>query len=194
MTRRFHPCRKYRESLCAVMSGDISPEDHAALEDHLEVCAECRKYRNEIGGVTALLSAGGELFRDVDPSESTRSRWARDFQKAVEPANHSRRLWPRPKVLCRFLDWCRDMVWPSRRIWAGMAAIWLVILGLNLSQRTKEQAQGSNGPSPEMIRAFLALEGFLPGSTPSADAHEAEPARQRSPRPRSERHGGSNPA
>ena len=187
-------CRKYRESLCAVMSGDVSPEDHAALEAHLEVCPDCRKYRNEIGGVTALLSAGGEFFRDVDPSESTRSRWAGDFQKALEPANNARRLWMGAGIFRRLLDWSRDMIWPSRRVWAGMAAIWLVILGLNLSQRTKQQAQGSNGPSPEMIRAFLALEGFLPGSSSSSDTRDAEPATPRSPQPRSERHRESNPA
>jgi anti-sigma factor RsiW len=189
MTRLFNPCRKHREELCALMSGDAPAKDRAGLEDHLDTCADCRKYRAEVGSMTALLSTGGELFRDIEPSEATQRRWAKDFEAAGEP-RHSIAT----RVFRRFLDWTWDMVWPCRRLWAGLAAIWLLIFGLNLSQRSKEQTQAARGPSPEMLRAFLAIEGFLPGSSPATDARQAIPPRSASPQPRSEQHRASNSA
>src|SRR5215831_7087002 len=147
MTRLFNPCRTHRENLCALISGDLPVKDRASLEDHLATCADCRRYRDEIGSVSALLSVGAELLAEVEPSETTQTRWARDFEAAGE-LRHSIAT----RAFRRFLDWTRDMVWPCRRILAGLAAIWIVIFGLNLSQRTKEQAQASRSPSPEMLR------------------------------------------
>lgn len=172
MTRLFDPCRKYREDLCAVMSGDLPVGDRAELKKHLQTCAACQSYRNEIATVTALLAAGGEHFAAIQPRQATEARWARDFEEAVEPN----------RVFRCFLDWSREMVWPGRRIWAGMAAIWLVILGLNVSQGTKEQAQATPRPSPEIMRALLVQEGFLPGAARAGQDPKTEPLRSPSPR------------
>jgi hypothetical protein len=184
MTRLFNPCRKYRGDLCAVASGDLPAENRADVEHHLETCADCQRYRDEIGSVTALLAAGGKRFSSVEPREIAQRRWARDFEAAVKPGPSIA-----TRVFCRFLDWSRDLVWPCRRIWAGLAAIWVVILGLNASTRAKEEVRTSHRPSPEIMRALLAREGFLPGPSRAADDREAEPPRLPSPRPRSEQHG-----
>jgi len=173
MTRDYKPCRKYREELCAVLSGEFPAEDRAGLENHLEACADCQRYRDEIGSVAAVLAAGGELFREVQPGETTQARWAKEFGAAVEPAQSMA-----TKVFRGILDWSRDMVWPGRRIWAGMAAIWIVILGLNASQRTKGETQASSHqPPPKMMRALLAREGFLPGPGRTVGESEAESSR-----------------
>jgi hypothetical protein len=179
MTRLFNSCRKYRENLCAMTSSDLPPEDRVRLERHLASCADCRQYRDDIGSMTALLTAGGELFPDVEPSESTCMRWATDFEAAIEPGCSTV-----TRALRGFLDWSRDMVWPCRRIWAGIAAIWLVILGLSATQRAKNEAQGY--PSPEIMRALLAREGFLPGASRTAEGGSVEPTGQSPPQPRSE--------
>ena len=189
MTRDYKPCRKYREELCAVLSGELPAEDRAGLENHLEACADCQRYRDEIGSVTAVLAAGGELIREVQPRETTQARWARDFEAAVEPAQSMA-----TKVFRGILDWSRDIVWPCRRIWAGMAAIWIVILGLNASQRTKGEAQASHRLSPETMRALLAREGFLPGPGRTVGESEAESSRPLSTQPRSDRQRESNRA
>jgi hypothetical protein len=166
----FSPCRKYREDLCAATSSDLSARNRGGLEHHLQACTDCQKYRDEIEIVTSLLAAGGKLFPEVEPRETTQTRWARDFEAAVEPA-HSIAT----RVFLGFLDWSRDMVWPHRRIWAGMAAIWVLIVGLNVSPRAKEEAEISHRPSPEIMQALLATEGFLPGPNRTGENREAKP-------------------
>src|SRR5262245_1113876 len=99
MTRLFNPCGKYREDLCALMSGDLPPRDRVSLVHHLDTCADCQKYRDEIGNVTSRLTAWKEILPDVELSESTQMRWTRDFEAAVEPT-HSFAA----RVFGRFLD------------------------------------------------------------------------------------------
>jgi anti-sigma factor RsiW len=177
----FSPCRKYREELCVAINGELPAGDRAALERHLEACPDCQKYRGEIGKLTALLTAGGELFQDIVPRETTQMRWAKEFERAVHPAHST------STGACRaILDWSWDLMWPYRRIWAVMAAIWIVILGLNAAQRTEREAQASSRPSPEIMRALLACEGFLPGYVNTGEASTTKPPKSPSPQHRSE--------
>jgi len=189
MKRLFGPCRGYRVDICAVASDDLPDADRACLERHLESCAECRRYRDDIGDVTALLATTGKLFADVEPREATQIRWQKDFEAAIKPADSVT-----TRVFRGLLDWSRGMIWPARRIWAGMAAVWVLVLGLNASSRAKEEAQAARQPSPEFIRALLAREGFLPGAGRTAEVREAEPPLSRSPQPRSEQRRESKPS
>lgn len=171
------------------MSGDFPPDDPAGLKHHLEECTACRRYRDEISSVTTLLAAAGEVFADLEPGKATQMRWARDFEAAVEPP-HSITA----RVLRAFLDWSRDMVLPCRRIWAGMVAIWVLVLGLNAWQNAEAHTQNSHRPSPEMLRALLAREGFLSGSGRVGGDRDTEPPRPPSPQRGSEHHRESKPS
>jgi len=75
------------------------------------------------------------------------------------------------------------MVWPCRRIWAGIAAIWVIIAGLNISQRAREEALAAHRISPEIMRALLAVEGFLPGPGGTKVDREAGAPKSLSPQP-----------
>ena len=180
--RLLSPCRKYREDLCAVMSGDVGAEDHARLEEHLEACVACQRYRDEIGSVAAFLASGKDLVAEVEPHETSRTRWNRDFDAAIEPA-HSIAI----KVSRGLLDWSRDMVWPCRRTWAGMAVLWMLILCLNSWPKAQEEAQASQRPAPQILRALLAREGFLAGPGHATEGGEPEPPHQAPPQTRNER-------
>jgi hypothetical protein len=107
--------------------------------------------------VAGSLAKWEENFADVEPSPAVETRWARDFEKACEstrPAWIDFAYW--------LIEWCKDMVWPCRRIWAGLATVWLVLLGVNLTQHDPGRTEArKTQPSPEMVRAYLAQEGFL---------------------------------
>jgi anti-sigma factor RsiW len=55
------PHRQWRELLGSFALGNLTPEDRAALEEHLEGCSECRAEAAEVARVVALLPAA-----DVD--------------------------------------------------------------------------------------------------------------------------------
>jgi len=181
MTLLLKPCRKHREDLCAVLSGDLPAGDRVRLENHLEACADCQRYREQIGSVTTLLAARSEFFPDVEPREATRMRWTRELERVFKPSHSNAR-----RVFRGFLDWSREMVWPCRRTWAAMMAIWVVVLVLNAWPGAKEEARTADRPSPQIMRALLAREGLLPEAGRTTEHREAERPRPPATQPRSE--------
>lgn len=82
-----------------------------------------------------------------------------------------------------------ELIWPCRRTWAGLAAVWVVLLALQLVSRDPKEvvARKTPPPSPEMLmvlrqqRLFLAelVERPVPRG---ADRPKAVPVRPRSQR------------
>jgi hypothetical protein len=87
------------------------------------------------------------------------------------------------------LAFWRELIWPCRRIWAGLAAIWILIFVVNFSQRDKSEmmARKTPVPSPDMILVFRQQERLLAELTDQKEVPVAEPPKLFSPQPRSER-------
>jgi hypothetical protein len=111
-------------------------------------------------------------------------RWAKAVEAAAGPAP-VRRLTP----IMAICEWWHDVIWPCRRIWAGLAAVWVVILAVNLSMRDNSQtmAMKSSPPSPEMIMAFQQQERLLAELIGPNETRNAEPPKLSLPQPRSQR-------
>lgn len=81
----------------------------------------------------------------------------------------------------------RELIWPSRRIWAGLAAVWILIFIANLGMRDHPQvAMAKSPPSRQMIMAFLQQQLLTELIGPN-DPPIAEPKKPYSPRPSSQR-------
>ena len=84
----------------------------------------------------------------------------------------------------------RELVWPCRRTWAGLAATWLVLIVFNFTHADHSMvvAGKSSMPPAEMRLAFQEQQRLLaelvgpPPATPLA-----EPPRRQNLKPRSER-------
>ena len=83
----------------------------------------------------------------------------------------------------------RELIWPCRRTWAGLAAVWLVLLTLQLASRDPAEvvARNTPPPSPEMLmvlrQQWLLLAELVERRVPrGADRPKAAPARPRSQR------------
>jgi len=181
-------CRQYKETLCLLASGLPLDRERDAAEKHLATCANCQKYFHEMKSVVSPLVDWEETYSDIRPSQSLQARWTKDFQAATIPLPPRRFL-----SLAALLDWCHDMIWPCRRIWAGFAAAWVGILAINLSTRDPARflASKSSRPSPEMVRAFLEGEGFLADLAKPGESLAPEPPKPVLPKPRSERRPGT---
>lgn len=81
-----------------------------------------------------------------------------------------------------------ELVWPCRRIWAGLAAVWILICIVNFSQRDSSQLVTAKSATPAaMMMTFrdqqnLLNELFADRSLPA----DAERPRIYSPKPRTE--------
>jgi hypothetical protein len=81
----------------------------------------------------------------------------------------------------------RELIWPSRRIWAGLAAVWVLIFVFNFSQRDPaELLARKSPPSPEMILTFRQQERLLAELIGPNETQAAEPPKPFLPQPRSE--------
>lgn len=86
-----------------------------------------------------------------------------------------------------FLPW-RELVLPSRRIWTGLAAVWVLILAANFSLQDHSQvAMSKVSPSPVMMLTFQQQEKMLGELFGQDEPRVAEPAKTFVPQPRSEK-------
>lgn len=82
----------------------------------------------------------------------------------------------------------RELIWSSRIIWAGLAAVWLLIVAANFSMRDHSHANTAKSvPSSEIIMAFHQQQQLLSELIGPDDPPVAEAKKSYSPRPASER-------
>ncbi len=92
----------------------------------------------------------------------------------------------------RFRTWAEGLLWPSPRAWAGLAALWLVVLGLNLGSPDPMRQQAAERPTPpslqmrELLRQQEQLLAELVGPLGAPAPARPKPA---VPQPRSQRQG-----
>jgi hypothetical protein len=75
----------------------------------------------------------------------------------------------------------RELIWPCRIVWAGVACAWLLIIGLNAAsfERTPRVASKTEPRSGEEFRAFIEQRQLLAQLTDAVP----EPANTRKPNP-----------
>ena len=80
-------------------------------------------------------------------------------------------------------------LWPHPTAWAGLATVWLVILGINLTTRdaSTRVAKHAAPVSPQVIMAFQEQERLLAELIGTSEVPVAERPKPAPPRPRSER-------
>jgi hypothetical protein len=81
------------------------------------------------------------------------------------------------------------LLWPHPKAWAGLAAVWLLILTLNFSMRDKPPVLAVKAlpPSPEVLVQLRQQQKMLAELMGPAESRVADRQRFLSPKPRSER-------
>jgi hypothetical protein len=82
------------------------------------------------------------------------------------------------------------VLWPHPRAWAGLAAVWLVILGLNYATRdpsTRHYARYTAPPSPEMREILRQQKQLLAELVGPIGKPQTQPPQPAAPQPRSQR-------
>jgi hypothetical protein len=81
------------------------------------------------------------------------------------------------------------ILWPHPRAWAGLAAVWILILAVNVSMRDPSpvRAEKSSPPSPEVIVELRQQQRLLAELIGPRDTSDADRSKSFVPQPRSER-------
>ncbi|NOS72589.1 MAG: hypothetical protein HOP33_22045 [Verrucomicrobia bacterium] len=83
----------------------------------------------------------------------------------------------------------RELVWPCRRTWAGLAATWLVLTVFNFmhADHTEVVARNTPPPSPEVLMVLKQQYLLLAELTERNQLRAADRPKTVPPRPRSQR-------
>jgi hypothetical protein len=80
-----------------------------------------------------------------------------------------------------------ELVWPSRRIWTGLAAVWILILAANVFLHENSPVIAKSGPSSEMMMALKDQQNILAELLTDRSApRDLERQKSFSPKPRTE--------
>lgn len=183
MKRFFDPCRRHRKNIALLAADALSETETGSVEKHLASCADCRTYFEQVKVVAAPLEKLAETYPQFQPSESARARWSKAIMAASQPGAVRR---PTPAIV--FREWWRDVIWPHRRIWAGLAAAWLIILAGNLSLPGHAPSlAGKSAPMSETILSWRQQERLLAELIGPAESRATVPPKSFSPQPSSRR-------
>jgi hypothetical protein len=129
------------------------------------------------------------------PLRRVPSGWREDILSATKQAVGAERV-PRtthhaphsPSLLSTINQQLSTLLWPHPVAWAGLAAIWLVILGVNLTTRnaTLLVAKRTAPVSPQVFMALREQERLLAELLGPRETPAAERPKNRPPQPRSE--------
>ena len=90
------------------------------------------------------------------------------------------------KPVLRLL-WC-ELIFPSRRVWAGLAAVWILIIAANVSLYSHSPAAvARSSPTPELILAWRQQQWLLSDLLGPNEPRAAAPPKRFSPPPSSQR-------
>ncbi|HEY5041713.1 MAG TPA: hypothetical protein VIK53_06880 [Verrucomicrobiae bacterium] len=91
-------------------------------------------------------------------------------------------------LLCCFNKFWLELIWPCRRIWTGLATIWILIFAINYAQRDGSQnINVKSAPTVGVMMAFGEQEKMLNELLADRSlSSEADRPRNAAPKPRSE--------
>ncbi len=184
MKRLFDPCRHQRQNLALLAAGALSDSEAPEVERHLAACAGCRAYFAEMRSMADALSNSARACEEIQPTDAAAVRW----QRAIHAASAATNRHEAP--VSAAWSWWREVIWPWRRVWAGLAVVWMLILAGNLTLRGSASERISITPMltqrmaasfhyQQAVLAELLAERSLP---PDADRQK-----NFSPKPRTER-------
>ncbi|HTV63286.1 MAG TPA: hypothetical protein VMH30_12025 [Verrucomicrobiae bacterium] len=95
---------------------------------------------------------------------------------------------PRRSSSVALLNWpallWRELIWPCRRVWMGLAAVWILIVAANFSLRDNSQTAITESSSPEeIVTAWKQQQQLLTELIGPNETKAGLPAKRFSPQP-----------
>jgi anti-sigma factor RsiW len=183
-------CDEFQTLHGPYLDSELDARTTLEIEQHLKACAECARLFAEEEKLEARIKAGlkqgprtpalwAQIERGVVGDSTRRSKGAQRNAEEMNPLRVSASLWVSALTQLR-AGWQM-----SRWAWAGLAAVWAVILVLNSAAREPNAplVPGQDLPSASEMRLALKQKDLLMAEL----AFSSEPAAKPKPAPPSPR-------
>jgi anti-sigma factor RsiW len=156
-------CREVINHCEAYKDRELDPQMALEVEQHLATCQECARefaeQRSADSIIISTLKGGGKteaLWRAVEARIQERageSRFVAAPDRVAEPV----RSGLREKLESMGRNLYASLL-PSPRAWSALAAVWIVILALNLAARDEANYSETTTQTPSVSQVRFALE------------------------------------
>jgi anti-sigma factor RsiW len=176
-----NPCRR-REDVSLLAADVLSGDEKNAVERHVAECAGCRTYYKQLSELAAPLAGWEKDLASIEVTQTMRTRWAKAVQQGKVASSDA---FGSSGLVGGFLRtvW-RELFWPSRYAWSGVALVWGAILIVNVQLSDHSMGRTSSSPQ-EIMQAWqeqnhVFAEWTRPSITvPAAPAYIPRPHSQR---------------
>ncbi len=174
----FSACRPQRQQLSLLAAGVLPDSERAAAQAHLEDCAGCRRYYEEMRTLSGSLSAWSQATPDLEPTPAWHARWTQSIDPGQETLSEP--------IVVRW----QTLLLGRRGALGGLAAVWTLILFFRLTTPEVSLPRShSTLPAPrDLLEAFQMQERrlsqwqTLPNPVPEIQPADRPPKPVPSPR------------
>jgi len=183
-------CDEVRPLHDAYLDSELDAKTTLEIQQHVATCAECAPRLAAEAKLDARLLAG------LRQGQRTAALWEQLERRVVAAAKPGAA--PRPSLLApRPSGWLSTinsqvsaLLWPHPKAWAGLAALWVVILAVNFATREIAptiEARRAAPLSPDTLRLLKQQGQLLAELSSQSQPREADRPKAMPPRPRTDR-------
>lgn len=175
-------CDEIRRLNGPYQDSELDARTTLEVREHLQSCGECAR----IFALEEQLDA--RLAAALQTGQKTPALWEELEHRAVAGFREREResgSTVTPSRLEATVSWWRGILWPSPYFYAGLTAVWLVMLAVSLATSDQTAEEDNAKAAPEVLRALRQQRHELAEFLATSDEKEKTTGR-RSPAPRSE--------
>src|SRR5690348_4846515 len=122
-------CRQHRQAISLLAAGALPLAEQDTVAQHLSTCPACREYFAQIKAVTTPLATWAGCQPQVEPTPAAQQRWT----LAIQAANQSTPPIAQVSSPITIQTLWQKLIQPNRHAWAGLAAVWVLLIGINMA-------------------------------------------------------------
>ena len=167
----------------AYLDSELDAKTTLEIQQHLAACPDCARV------VAAETKLATQIDSRLKDGSRTAALWAQIEQQvaAAHKVNSEPRLGAEAVLRPA---WWRELLWPNPQAWAGLAALWVVMLAISLfanEPATVAEAQKVTPPSPQLRQMLREQKQMLAELGGVAEQLGAERPGRVAPQPRSQK-------
>ena len=121
-------CEEIQPLHGAFLDSELDAKTALEIQQHLAACPDCAR------AFEAEAKLDGRVVACLRRGQRSAALWEQIEQGVLAAAEAESQPRPAVQPVLR-IPWWRELLWPSPQAWAGLAAMWVVMLGVTFATR-----------------------------------------------------------